>query len=544
MSKQSAAGLGLDIGTSFARAATLDQHGRPLLLGGAGASLPSLVRYTIAGPTLGHYAARYLVADYESTARDVVRYLGSWREIPAQLAAIAPYRVFEQGGRAAFDLVYSTPTAEEVYGLLAAQLAAGAAGPVVVTCPASASDSYRLSLCAAAHDAGVEVAQVINQPTAALLGLLGEVPTLGLLARKGGHVAVVDVGGGSSDVTIARLEGTSVQVVATAGEAHMGGVDFAHALAQAVNERFASQGVDLLGEAQAGSRPRLQAVALLRACEEVMEQLSTAQQADLCLDHGAGFGHDLWAVITRADLTQAVAPFMRRLQSLCGAALQQANLKSRQIGAVVLVGGVGQMPAVRHTVAAAFGQPLATLICRQQEAAVALGAAVQAGILSGRLHLSVRDVTPYPLGTACIYYAHTDKQQELFSTIIPRQQPIPTAAHSTGGAYTQRYYTLYPNQTTMRLDVLQYRGRKATSPTDDPPRVQPEECEKLADFNFTNLTPGQSAMVDVTFSIDASGILHVRACEVGTSNVLTTIVERWLGKATLAAASLWQAARR
>ena len=527
--------LGLDIGSSYMRAALLDETGQPTLVadGWGATAQPALVRYTIGGPQVGHYAARYLVTDYECTARDIVRYL-CLSETPAHLLNSAPFAIEASHGQACFNLLYASSTAAELYGLLANWMvklaeaqAGGAIGPVVLTCPASASDGYRVALCDAAIGAGIGVAQIINHPTAALLALMREAPAVSAVAAHGGYVAVVDVGGGSTDVSIARVSREGVEVLATAGEPHMGGTDFGFALAQAINARFIAEGVDILGEAQAGSRSRLQSVALLNACSEAIEQLSEEQQVNLLLDHGAGFGRDLWAVINRDQLEQTLSPFMLRIAHLCDEALRGSGLRLNQIGAVALVGGASQIPVVQATIAASFGKAVADLVCRDHGGIVARGAALQAGILSGQISMSVRDVAPYPIGIACLYYHGTARETRRFSAVINRNAVVPTPARGERGAHTSFYHTVYPNQTEMTLEVLQYRGRKQVRSGDYPPAVTPEECERLGSWTLTGIRPRPKSQVAVTFSVDASGILHLHAQEQGTTNVLTAAIERW-----------------
>lgn len=526
--------LGLDIGSSYMRAARLDEAGQAVLVADewGATEQPALVRYTIAGPQVGHYAARYLVTDYECTARDIVRYL-CLSETPAELRRTAPFAIEEWQGQACFNLLYASATAGELYGMLAgylvrlAEAQGSGIGPVVLTCPASASDSYRVALCDAALAAGIEVAMIINQPTAALLALMREAPAIGRVAAQGGYVAVVDVGSGSSDVTIARISSAGITVLASAGEPHMGGADFGFALAQAVNTRFANQGVDIMGEAQAGSRSRLQAVALVNACTEAMEQLSEREQVDLLLDHGAGFGNDLWAVISRRELEGALSPHLLRLAALCDEALQGSGIRLNQIQAVALVGGASQIPAVQATIAAAFGKMAGELVCRSESGAVARGAAIQAGILSGAVKMSVRDVAPHPLGINCLYFHGTPQEAHRFSPIIDKNAPIPTPAVGERGSYTRTYHTVYPNQTEMSLVVLQYRGRKRVSSRNYQHNVTPEECERLGEWILRGIQPRRESKVDVTFSVDASGILHLHAQEQGSDNVLTASIERW-----------------
>jgi molecular chaperone DnaK len=335
-------------------------------------------------------------------------------------------------------------------------------------------------------------------------------------------VALVDIGGGTTDVSIARLDENGVTILATAGDPYLGGVELRERLAAGVNARFRAQGADLLAPAGAATgHSRAGSLALLRAADEAVAALTTADATDILLDHGAGFGRDLWEQVQRAEFEAWIAPDLVRLAGLCGRALRLAGLQAGAVDAVALAGGCARIPAVQRTIAAAFGRPAAELIVREPTALAAYGAALQAGIALGRVGESVRDVTPYPLGIAAFNAPYPDGIK-ILSTVVERGTPIPTAAPGGRGACRRTFYTRVPDQTEMSLQVLQYRG-----PRHDAGHIVPEECEALGEWTLAGIRPRQAAPVDVTFHIDANGILHLMAQEQGTRNILRQAITRW-----------------
>jgi molecular chaperone DnaK len=186
-----------------------------------------------------------------------------------------------------------------------------------------------------------------------------------------------------------------------------------------------------------------------------------------------------------------------------------------------MIGDWAHLPSLRETVAGAFGRPVAQLHTHDAAALAAYGAAIAAASDAP----SVWDVTPYPLGINC-YYGET----ELLSPIIRANTPIPTPPFGASGACTESYHTRFPDQTSVRLDVLQYRGPRSAEPHGRE-RVTPGECEILGSWEFSGLRPerGRQAAFTVTFAVDADGILHLTALETATGRTLTAQVERGVG---------------
>lgn len=533
--------VGIDIGTCFARAAILDRQGGLRLVADryGDRHIPAVVRYTMHGSEVGYYPEHFLVTDWENSVREVPRFLGRYADLPPRVIDSAPFPVYEEEGRARFNVLYRITGPEEVYTRLVRHLAdlAGAelgqpVRAVVLTVPANAEDRARVSVQAALAAAGLDLIRIVNQPTAALLALRRLAPGDPRLRR--GIVALADIGGGTTDVSIARVDEEGVTVLATAGDPYLGGVELRARLAQGVNTRFRARGADLLAPAGAATgHSRARELALLRAADEAIATLATTDEADLLLDHGAGFGRDLWERVRRAEFEAWIAPDLVRLASLCGRALRLAGLPATAVDAVALAGGCAPIPAVQRTLAAAFGCSADQLIVREPMALAAYGAAIQAGIALGRVAETVQDVTPYPLGISA-FNAPYPAGIEVFSTVVRRSTPIPTAGPRAARACRRTFYTRHADQREMTLQVLQYRGARVVPGwgsgagfADDPTDILPDQCETLGTWTMTGIRPGPRAAVDVTFHIDANGILHLTAQEQGTRNVLTQAIERW-----------------
>jgi len=527
--------VGIDIGTCYARVAILDGQGGLRLAADryGDRDIPAVVRYTMHGAQVGYYPERFLVTDWENSVQGAPRFLGRYADLPPAVLAAAPFPIYEEGGRARFNLLYTTSGPEEVYthlirhlvGLASAELGQPVRA-VVLTVPAAAEDRARVSVQAALAAAGIELIRIVNAPTAALLALRRLCP--GDTRLRAGVVALVDMGGGSTDVSIARLSANGVTILATAGDPYLGGVELRERLAAGVRARWAAAGRPLPAAA-GGSRTG--PLALRRAADETMVALTSAEQADLLLDHGAGFGRDLWTQVARTDFEGWIAPDLVRLASLCGRALRMAGLPASALDGVALAGGCAQIPVVQRTVAAAFAVRVSSLIVREPTALVAYGAALQAGIALGRVAEQVQDVTPYPLGISA-YNAPYPAGMEVFSSVVRRGTPIPSAAPGRPGACRRLFYTRCVGQTDMTLRVLQYRGPHILPGAgevvaDDGLPIPPAACETLGEWTLQGIAPRGGVPVAVTFHIDAHGILHLTAQEQGTRNVLRQAISRW-----------------
>ena len=522
--------IGIDIGTHGARVAALDATGQPFLVPDAYGvtQLPAVVRYGPHGVEVGTGPARTLVAGWECSVRGPGRYLARYADLPATSLRQAPFPILDVDGEPCLDLLYARVTPETAFGALIAALCrqveawlGTAPTEAVLTVPASAEERYRVLVRRAAEAQGLHVRRLINQPSAALLAYRhlvtsGALPdeVLPEISRPT-LVAVVDVGGGTTDVSLAELSAGTVRVLATAGDPFLGGHDLAWRATTQLAERLRPQaGHDLL----AATGSKVAALGLFHAAETALETLALSPTATVALDHGAGFGHDLYTVVRREQAEAWLAPALEQIAALCQRALALARRQAAELDAVLLVGGGSGLPGVRSTVARAFGR-LPGDLRRPAPLALAAYGAVLAGTTAGA---TLRDVSTYPLGINCYF-----GKVELLSPILPAGTPLPTPPLGAAGAYTEQYVTRYADQTSVQLDVLQYRGPK-TPTTTGAGRVRPQECEVLGSWVFSGLQPprGRHAPFTVTFRVDEDGILHLAAEEQGTGHRLEGIVRR------------------
>jgi molecular chaperone DnaK len=414
-------------------------------------------------------------------------------------------------------LLYSEVRASQVYGQLvqtivemAAQTLGQRVDELVITVPASAEDRLRVQAHAAVEMQGLRVRRLINQPAAALL--------TAQLAPSVQHVAVVNCGGGSTEVSLAERSGDTLRILSTSGDLALGGEDMIWTVAEGINKRFRhTVGVDVF----ATSDSCLAAMGLRAAAEEAVQNLCFAPEAMLVLDHGGGFGRDLVTIVRRPDIDRWLTPLMERVSALCDRALSASGLKTHQVNSVLLIGDWAHLPTLQENIAYAFRRPVAALHTTDAALLPVYGAALAA---TDEAHF-VWDVTPYALGINC-YYGDV----ELFSPIIWANTPIPTPDVGATGAFTEPYQTRFPDQTSVTLDVLQYRGPRVPDPYNED-RVTPEECELLGSWKFDGLRPdkGRHAKFTATFAVDADGILHLHARETATGNNLRAQVKRGIG---------------
>jgi molecular chaperone DnaK len=511
--------LGIDIGTHTARAAYLDSNGKPRLAQFASGKtyLPAAARQTMRGLEIGEGAAQALAGNAETTLYGCTRLMGRASHLPAQLLERLPYSLRIVDGEAVCNLLYAEVYASEVYGQIVQRVASEASQAVgqpiegvVLTVPASAEDRFRVQARAAVERLGIPVLRLINQPAATLLAAQ--------LPKRARRVAVVHCGEGSTEVSLAECNDKGIHILTTAGDIFLGGDDFAWAVAAQLNERFQqTAGVDVFGVGDS----KIAAVGLRNAAEDALRRLSHVHKTTLVLDHGAGFGRDLVTEIHRQEVDRWLAPLMARAAALCNQALFNSRLQAAQVDAVLLAGDWADLPALQEQAAAAFGKPAAALYLRDAALLPVYGAA----LITAEESRLVWDVTPYALGINC-YYGDI----ELFSPIIWPNTPIPTPDASKPGAFTERYQTRYPDQRSVTLDVLQYRGARNPNPYGQQ-RVCPNECELLGSWAFSGLGPkkGRHAAFTVTFAVDINGILHLYAKETATGHSLVAHVDRAIG---------------
>lgn len=522
--------IGIDIGTHTARAAYLDATGRPRLVRFAAgdSALPAMARCTMHGLVVGAEASRSLVGNHETTVVGCTRLMGRAGRIPQRILEHLPYPVRECNGELVCDLLYAEVPASAIYAGIVRSLAEAAArqagapvDSVVLAIPAGAEDRFRVQARAAVEALGIRVQRLVNQPAAALLALEHAPGGSAQPARAAASTAaIVNCGGGTIEVSLARRESGRWRMLATVADAELGGDDLCWMVARELNQRFrGNAGIDVfaVGDSAAAAQ------GLRAAAEEALRHLSLAHETLLTLDHGGGFGRDLLTIVRRSEIDAWLTAPMERVADLCIRALAAAEQRGlqrrpRPVDTLVLLGDWADLPQLRQTIADAFGVPVGTLHTTDAAELAAYGAAL-AGASGQAL---VWDVTPYPLGINC-YYGET----ELLSPIIRANTPIPTPRAGARGAFTESYSTRFPDQTLVRLDVLQYRGERDAEPRGQG-QVYPHQCEKLGSWTFSGLTPppGRCADFTVTFAIDDDGVLELHARETATGRTLTARVER------------------
>jgi Fe-S protein assembly chaperone HscA len=471
--------IGIDLGTTFSLAAFMD-HGRPVVVRdeAGNALVPSVISFHDDGSVLvGSEARKRCLSDPDHTVYSVKRLMGrTLADLQKELPLI-PYQVVERdapGGRKVLHVRIGgrEHTPEELSALILQEVRRRAGNPTkaVITVPAYFDDAQRQATRDAGRIAGLDVLRIVNEPTAAALAY-------GLDRQRRGTVAVYDLGGGTFDCSILSIQDGVFKVLSTNGDTHLGGDDFDQAV---MGVAAREMGVDL-------TRRDPELLQHLRdQGERVKIALSSAETADFVVVLPAR-GLSYRRTFTRAELEALLAPFIDRTLERCRSALRDAELKPGDLGEVVLVGGSTRIPYVRRRVEEYFGRKPHTEL--NPDEVVALGAAVQADILTGgRRHMLLLDVVPLSLGIETLGGA--------VSKLIHRNSTIPARA-------TERFTTFVDNQTA--VDVNIYQGERELA----------KDCRSLGRFRLGGIPPmpAQLAQVDVTFTVDANGLLTVSARE-------------------------------
>jgi molecular chaperone DnaK len=479
--------VGIDLGTTNSLVAFMQGDVPVVIPGEDGLNLvPSVV--ALGGNDeiiVGSAARKFLIETPERAVYSIKRLMGRGVEDIQEELKLFPFRLAEDlqpGEVLRIKLGEKTYTPPEISAFILRQLKRNAeryfGAPVtkaVLTVPAYFNDAQRQATKDAGRIAGLEVLRLVNEPTAASLAY-------GLEKKNNGIVAVYDLGGGTFDISILRLHDGIFEVVATNGDTHLGGDDIDNLLITiALDDIRGDMGLDL--------RRSGEAVQTIRKAV-IDAKIALSSQPATKLDIGLPGGGRYQREITREGFEQLVQPILDRTIAPCKQALKDAGLKPEQIGEVVLVGGSTRIPKVRALVQGLFRRTPHTDL--NPDEVVALGAAVQANILSGgseaTKEMLLLDVTPLSLGIE-VAGGVTDK-------VILRNSTIPASA-------TQFYTTQVDGQANVAIHVLQGERELA------------KDCRSLARFDLKGIPPMTAGMprIEVKFLIDANGILHVSARE-------------------------------
>ncbi|MGI5173613.1 molecular chaperone DnaK [Treponema sp. OMZ 840] len=492
--------IGIDLGTTNSCVSVME-GGEPIVIQNAegGRTTPSIVGFTSKGERIvGQPAKNQMITNPENTVYSIKRFIGHrYNELSGE-AKLVPYKVVDHGEDVRIDIEGKAYSPQEISAFILQKMKKTAEDylgetvtEAVITVPAYFNDAQRQATKDAGKIAGLDVKRIINEPTAASLayGFSKE-------QKSEKMIAVYDLGGGTFDISILELGDGVFEVKSTNGDTHLGGDDFDRKIINWLTDEFkADTGIDL-------SKDRMALQRLREAAEKAKIELSAQSSTEINLPFitadASGPKH-LQKSLTRAKFEQMTEDLLERTKEPCRKALADAGIDASKIDEVLLVGGSTRMPKVMQTVKEIFGKEGSKGV--NPDEAVAVGAAIQGGILGGDVKdILLLDVTPLSLGI--------ETMGAVFTKLIPRNTTIPTRK-------SQIFSTAADGQTAVSIHVLQGEREMAA------------QNRTLGRFDLVGIpaAPRGVPQIEVTFDIDANGIVHVSAKDLGTGKEQSVRIE-------------------